>query len=191
MVDKNKEIKVTNRYSGTTVYIIPDMNNLRRQFAPGESRYVPFEELERLSWVPGGRTLLENNLVMEDAAAVKVILGTVEPEYYYDKNNVIEIMKNGTLDEFLDCLDFAPQGILEMIKTLAVEMPLNDVSKRNAIREKLGFDVDGAIRLRDEAKEEDVKAPTASKRRAAAPKETTEPANPARRTTPKYKVVKD
>ena len=70
-------------------------------------------------------------------------------------------------------------------------MPLNDVSKRNAIREKLGFDVDGAIRLRDEAKEEDVKAPTASKRRAAAPKETAEPVNPARRTTPKYKVVKD
>jgi hypothetical protein len=108
MVDKNKEIKVTNRYSGTTVYIIPDMNNLRRQFAPGETRVVPFEELERLSWIPGGRTLLENNLVMEDPAAVKEILGTVEPEYYYDKNNVIEVMKNGTLDEFLDCLDFAP-----------------------------------------------------------------------------------
>jgi len=39
-------------------------------------------------------------------------------------------MKTGSLDEFLDCLDFAPEGVTDLIKTLAVELPLNDVAKR-------------------------------------------------------------
>jgi len=39
-------------------------------------------------------------------------------------------MTTGSLDEFLDCLDFAPSVIIDMIKVLAVDLPLNDVSKR-------------------------------------------------------------
>jgi len=39
-------------------------------------------------------------------------------------------MTTGSLDEFLDCLDFAPEGVKDLIKTLSVELPLNDVSKR-------------------------------------------------------------
>ena len=62
-------------------------------------------------------------------------------------------MKTGSIDEFLDCLDFAPEGVTELIKTLAVQLPLNDVAKREAIYNKLGFNVDNAIRLKREAAE--------------------------------------
>ena len=55
-------------------------------------------------------------------------------------------MKEGSLEEFLDCLDFAPEGVLEAIKTLSVELPLNDVAKRKAILEKMNFNVDNAVR---------------------------------------------
>jgi len=58
-------------------------------------------------------------------------------------------MTGGSLDEFLDCLDFAPSVIIDMIKVLAVELPLNDVSKREAIKDKLGFDVTKAIEIRN------------------------------------------
>jgi hypothetical protein len=60
-------------------------------------------------------------------------------------------MQNGSLDEFLDCLDFAPEGVIDLIKTLAVELPLNDVAKREAILNKTGFNVDNAIRIRQES----------------------------------------
>jgi len=60
-------------------------------------------------------------------------------------------MQTGSLDEFLDCLDFAPEGVKDLIKNLAVDLPLNDVAKREAIFNKLGFNVDNAIRIKKES----------------------------------------
>jgi len=72
-----------------------------------------------------------------------------EQEYFYTKEDIIRLMQEGSLDEFLDCLDFAPEGVLESIKTLSVELPLNDVAKRKAILEKLNFNVDNAVRNKE------------------------------------------
>ena len=52
-----------------------------------------------------------------------------------------------SLDQFLDCLDFAPDVIKDMIKDFSVKLPLNDMEKRKAIQEKLGFDVTKAIEV--------------------------------------------
>jgi len=57
------------------------------------------------------------------------------------------LLQHGSLDEFLDCLDFAPEGVLDLIKEYAVTLPLNDVAKRQAILDKLGFNVTVAIDL--------------------------------------------
>ena len=115
-MEKTTLIKVTNRDMGSVGYVIPDLGNLNRQFQSGETKEIPFEELERLSWVPGGMYILKNLLVIHDEDAVKEILGDVEPEYYYSEANVKRILLYGTLDEFLDCLDFAPVGVLDMVK---------------------------------------------------------------------------
>ena len=58
MVDKDKIIKVTNRDKGSVGYIIPDLGNLNRQFQPGETKDLTFEELQKLSWIPGGMYIL-------------------------------------------------------------------------------------------------------------------------------------
>ena len=148
---KNTLIKVLNRFNGSSVYSIPEMGGLRRVFQPGETKEVSFEELEKLSYIPGGRTLLENNLViLDNKEAISLLLGHVEPEYFYTKENIIKLMKQGSLEEFLDCLDFAPDGVKQLIKNLSVTLPLNDVQKREAILNKLGFNVDNAIRINKE-----------------------------------------
>lgn len=176
MVEKNRVIKVTNRDRGSVGYTLPEFNNMRRQFQPGETKEVTFEELEQLEWIPGGDYLIRNCLVIHDPEAVKELINSVEPEYYYTKDDVIKLMQSGTLDQFLDCLDFAPDGVKDMIKDLAVSLPLNDVAKRNAIREKLGFDVDNAIRILESVNEEPEKEETHSKRRANPINEETKPA---------------
>ena len=176
MLEKNTKINVTNREKGTVGYRIPDLGNLNRQFQPNETKEIEFEELEKLSWLPGGDYILRNCLIIDNEDAIKELLGSVEPEYFYTKDQVVELMKNGSLDEFLDCLDFAPQGVCEMIKDLAVSMPLNDVAKRNAIAEKLGFNVDNAIALTSDVEEKEKK----TERRAAV-------AAPERRTV---KIIK-
>ena len=178
-MDKNTNIKVLNRDNGAVVYSIPEMNGLTRVFQSGETKEVTFEELQKLSYIPGGMELLRDNLlILDNKAAIKELLGEVELEYSYTKEDVINLMKNGSLDEFLDCLDFAPGGVKDLIKTLAVELPLNDVAKREAIFNKLGFNVDNAIRIKKESAEP-AQEQHISKRRVQ--KDQTKPANTVRR----------
>ena len=54
------------------------------------------------------------------------------------------------MSQFLDCLDFAPQGVIDTIKKVAVQIKLNDVAKRQAIKDKTGFDVTKAIEISEE-----------------------------------------
>lgn len=151
MLEKTTPIRVLNRDNGSVVYSIPEMNGLRRVFGYGETKEVTFQELQKLSYLPGGKELLSQSLViLDNPEAISQLIGSVEPEYSYTRNDIIKLMQQGSLDEFLDCLDFAPEGVTDMIKTLSVSLPLNDVRKREAILNKLGFDVDSAVRIQKE-----------------------------------------
>ena len=167
-MEDSRKVKVRNRASGTIVYRIPDMNNLRREFMSREEKILTFEELRKLVGTPGGRAIIEQYLVIKDKDIIDELDISVEPEYFYEKEQVENLLKNGTIDEFLDCLDFAPDGVLDLVKEYSVTLPLNDVEKRQALKEKLSFDVDQAIRIQKESEEEDRKVKT-NKRRAAVP----------------------
>lgn len=154
MIDEKKIVKVTNRDNGHVGYTIPDMNNLTRDFNANETKNITFEELRKLAYLPGGPTLIRDYLVIDDAEIVNEILGEVEPEYYYTEKEVKELLLTGSLDALKDCLDFAPKGTVDLVKQLAVDMQINDISKRKAILEMTGFNVDAAIMLNEETKEE-------------------------------------
>ena len=64
-------------------------------------------------------------------------------------------MATGSLEAFEDCVDFAPDGVIDIIKNLAVSMPLNDVSKRDYLKKKTGFDVESAIKIKNTKSEEE------------------------------------
>lgn len=190
-MDKNNTfIKVINKYSGVVGYEVPDLN-VHRNFFPNESKEISYEELEKLSFVPGGEVILREYLEITDKqVANKILHKAPEPEYYYSEEDVKKIMKQGTLDQFLDCLDFAPSVILDMIKTFAVEMPLNDVAKRDAIKEKMGFDVTRAIEIKNTKYDGDAEpAATESSGRRTAPLKTdaTAPTATGRRYQPTKK----
>ena len=170
-MEDNKKVKVINRKgNGVVSYTIPDMGNLQRVFQDGEEKIVTYEEIRKLSYIPGGQVLLNDYLVVEDKEVLKELNMFPEQEYYYTREDIINLMQTGSLDEFLDCLDFAPEGVLESIKTLSVELPLNDVAKRKAILEKLNFNVDNAVRNKQLIEQEDnfdSSVKPVSKRRAA------------------------
>lgn len=168
-------IKVLNRDNGQTVYSIPEMNGLRRVYEAGEIKDITLEELKKLSYIPGGMELLRDNLViLNNAAVVKEILGDVEPEYSYTEEDIKRLMVQGSLDEFLDCLDFAPQGVKDLIKKVAVELPLNDVRKRQAILDKLNFNVDNAIRIKKQGQSQEDTLKNQKQRRRVQPQQNTE-----------------
>jgi hypothetical protein len=189
-MDKDTLVKVTNRDSGRVGYQIPE-TGVNRQFGARETKEVTFGELEQLSFLPGGQVLLENYLVVKDPEALKALDINVEPEYFYNEEDVKRLFTQGSLNEFLDCLDFAPEGVLEIIKDLAVTEPLNDMSKRQAILEKLNFNVTNAIEVRNtkyDGGDEDTSSQKKNTgRRAATPTVAAESGR--RASTPKYKVV--
>ena len=154
MIDEKKIVRVTNRDNGHVGYRIPDMNNLVRDFSANETKNITVEELKKLAYISGGPTLIRDYLIIDDAEVVKEVLGEVEPEYYYTENDVKNLLLTGSLDALKDCLEFAPKGTIDLVKKLAIEMPLNDITKRKAILEMTGFNVDAAIMVNEETKEE-------------------------------------
>ena len=147
MINKNEPIQITNNYNGVVGYRVEEMG-INRKFYPNETKEVPFEELERLSFTPGGITILTDFLQIKNDAAIKELFHKApEMEYFYSKDDIKNILINGSLDQFLDLLDFAPRGTIDIIKDMAVELPLNDMNKREAIKEKFNFDVTRAIEI--------------------------------------------
>lgn len=188
MLDNDYIVKVKNREPGTVGYTIHELNNLHRSFAPKETKEIKMSELRALSYLPGGAYILKNCLVINEPEAVKELVGDVEPEYFYDEARVKNLLLNGTLDELLDCLDFAPAGIVNLVKSLAVDLKLNDIQKRKAILDKTGFNIDSAVMVNEETAE---KEETESKTRRVATTTTTETATSGRRTAaPAYKIIK-
>ena len=137
-------VTVENRTAGKIVYQIPD-RHIRRELAPRQTIRVPKEEIEALSYTAGGLDLIRNHLLVKDEQVLDALNIHREPEYYMNADNVAKLIKEGTLNEFKDALDFAPDGVKDMIKDLSVQLPLNDYSKRQALKEMTGFDVDAAI----------------------------------------------
>lgn len=185
MIEKNTLIKVTNRDSGGVGYTIPDLGNLYRRFSPGEMKNLTFEELEKLSWVPGGKRILQNYLKIDNEEAVDELLGNVEPEYYYSEDDVRTLLSpQGTLAQLEDCLQYAPDGVIELVKKIAVETKLNDIEKREAIKKALHFDVSAAISINEASKEDNEEVSTTSKRRSEPIKATKTNTKGERKTSP-------
>lgn len=191
-MDAKKIFNIKNRSASMVVYNIPE-DNIRRQFAPGETKRIPYSELEKLTFQAGGREIMANFLQLESEAVTEALNIPREPEYDMDEKQIIELIKNGSLDSFLDALDFAPVGVIDLIKHFAVKVPMNDNAKREALKKKTGFDVTKALEneAADKAEEESEKTATAGRRvpvakKAEAPVEETAP---TRRTTANYKVV--
>ena len=144
---------VKNRGAGHVSYRIPE-DGIRRSFAPGETKEISYKELEKLTYQPGGMTILTNYLQIMEEDTLRSFGMRVEPEYHMTDRDVANLIKTGSLDAFLDALDFAPVGVIDLIKKLSVEIPLMDMAKRNALKAKTGFDVDAALRHIEEEKED-------------------------------------
>lgn len=188
-MDKNKMYEVKNRSSSVLAYSIPD-EGIKRTFQPGETKKLSFGELEKLTYQSGGQSLINNYFLIKDAEVIQDLNVRTEPEYYLTEPQIIDLIKNGSIDQFLDCLDFAPAGVIELVKDLSIKVPLSDYQKRQALKDKIGFDVDAALRHIEEEKAE-MKAASENDIEPAAPKRrvTTEAAAPGRRTDGKYKIV--
>lgn len=181
---EKKLYQVKNRSSSTAVYKIPE-EGIRREFAPGEIKRITYGELVKLTYQPGGQTLLNSFLQVISEPEVRDDLGIhVEPEYDYSEAQIKDLILNGSRDAFLDCLDFAPVGVIDLVKQFSVSLPITDTIKIQALKEKTGFDAIAAIANATTSVATE-KAEGATRRVAPAAVES----KPERRTESKYTII--
>lgn len=189
-MESNKTYLVTNRSASILVYSIPEMN-IYREYQAGETKKVSHEEIEKLSYQTGGDILITQYLLIQDSEAIAELGVHTEPEYFMTEKEVTDLIKNGSMDAWLDFFDFATEGGIDLIKKLSVTVPLTDTEKRKVLKAKTGFDVDAAIRHTTEDTEDINNIKEAPARRRTAPVAESAPEQPVRRTeVPQRKVVK-
>lgn len=183
----NKMYNVKNRSASIAVYRIPE-KNIRREFMPGEEKKISYEELQALSFQSGGRELMANFLQIQSSEVTEDLNIHTEVEYNYSEQDIVNLIKEGSLDAFLDCLDYAPVGVMDLLKKLAVSLPITDMAKIKALKEKTGFDVAKALANAEAEKEEEKASETPAVASGRRVKPATDNKSVGRRTTG-YKVI--
>ena len=140
------KVKIINRSDNYVGYSIPDMN-LVRNFAPNEDKLVDSIEIEKLAYQAGGQELIDGYFMIENEDLATQISPSFakEPEYKYTIEDVKYLVKNASIDEFLDALDFAPAGTIETIKSVCATMPVTNTEKIKIMKDRFGIDLSNII----------------------------------------------
>lgn len=139
-------MNVLNRSTDQVVYSLPEMN-IRRVFTVGENKEIPAEELRALSQLDGGLILLKEYLRVDDRAWVDEYLPDAPIEYFWGSDEVRKCILEDSPELFSETLDYAPEGVIDMIKDFSWKMPMTDMNKIHSLLEKTGFDVLAAIEV--------------------------------------------
>lgn len=164
-MDLNTKVAVIKRAKGSVGYKIDTLRVSRSwKHDAKDPIYIPVAELIELTTIPGGRKLLEEYLIIQDEDARLEVLGIeTPPEYSYTEKEINYLLHKGSNEQLLDCLDYAPKGVLDLVKMLAIQNKPDTTVKVDAINKKFGINLDELIKfnaeLRNPNEEETVEAP--------------------------------
>ena len=170
---EEKYVQVRNLSGQPVTMIYPD-EHIRIPFGPTETKEVAYSDLRKI-YAQGGEVLLHDFLAILDkdiAQEFGVSEDLFTHEYSWTKEDVVDLLNaEDKMDELEDALDFAPEGIREMIINTAVELRIPDINKRRVISEATGRDIDAMIRNQEQLEmlvdNDEEKKPKRTERRAA------------------------
>ena len=168
MVENNDLIQVRNFTEQRICYLIPE-KNVRRDFAPFESKDIEAGELRELFFKSGGRTILQDYLGVcnqELAEEFGVSEDLYTHEYSWTNDDIERVLLEGSEDELADALDFAPTGIVETLIVKAVELKIPDMNKRKLIQKMTDKDISKMISYAEVLEEPVVEKVTRTRRTA-------------------------
>lgn len=179
---KNK-IDVVSKNNGSVSLTDPITRIGRTWQKAGDVISLTEDEIMSMSTMPGAMFIFKNYLIIKDEKfAAELFREEIQPEYFYDKETICKLLKEGSDEQLEDALNFGGEGVVELIKDCALELRIESYNKRELIHKASGCDVNFIINnLNDIDKEEkasqngekptetEVKNDSAPKRRAATP----------------------
>lgn len=173
-----------------TVVFVDDDTHRRFTFQPFEKKKVAAEVLRRLNYSYGGSVLLKNFLSVKNSDLAREFgVDDDTIEYTWTEKDVDRLLGSGSIDELKDALEFGPEGIKDLIVDKAIKERLNDMQKREAIKEMTGKDINNMIALQEQLnadKQEDTSS--AKKGRRVTKKTATTKSTTGRRAATKTKA---
>lgn len=143
-------VQVQNLVENTVCFQDNDSGLMRRiSFQPYEIKSLPAGMLRRLNFSRGGSVLLQHYLSVKNKELAKefgVSEDVFDHEYNWTRDDIQEVLVNGSLEQLQDALDFAPDGIIDTIIETAIAIKVNNMDKRQAIFDKTGRNIDQAIK---------------------------------------------
>lgn len=130
-------------------YIVPEVGT-KRGFMPQQCRQIAAGELRAVYAAPGGESLFTDYLAIKDkelASEFNISTDAFEHEYNWTQKEVDNVLLYGSLDKLKDALEYAPQGIVDLIIDRAIAVKLPDNNKLAAIKEFTGRDIASMIQL--------------------------------------------
>lgn len=170
-------IPVRNMVNHKVVYKVPDQNR-RIVFEPFQERKIAVSELRALHYTSGGESLLHDFLCVKNAELCEefnIPKDQIEYDWTLDDIKHILLDSNANIDALKDALDFAPEGIREMIIDYAVSWKIPDTNRRKVITQMTGINIDRQIEFLEMTKDEEGQqddAPSQRRVRAAQPTRT-------------------
>lgn len=167
-MDGNRKVPVRSRTEGSVCYKLDSLRVARSWPKTGSVLQISIDELKELMVYPGGEYILRNLVIIEDEAARIEILGAeVQPEYNYTEDEIKYLLYEAEDNALLDCLDYAPIGVLELIKEFSLEKMPNTTAKIKAINQKLNINLNKIIEMMRDDDGDTVKQPITNGRRTA------------------------
>lgn len=163
------QVKVRNMVDYNVGYKIEE-DNIRRQFSPHEVKTVTAGELRKLDYTRGGHVLLTSYLAVQNKSLAQefgVDEDSYANEYNWDAAKVDQVLLNEPVEVLQDAMDFAPEGILQLIKDRAIALRLDSMDKRKVISDAMKIDLNGMIDLAVKAESVEVKSAPKKTRRAS------------------------
>lgn len=145
-VQDNALIEVQNLTNHQVVYISYD--GKRQAFEGQQIKKIRAEELRQLGYSKGGLRLIREFLSIKNqelAREFNISDDSFEHEYQWTRADVDNVLLHGSMDALRDALDFAPDGIIDLIVDRAVYLRIADVNKRKVIAESTGRDINNMI----------------------------------------------
>lgn len=169
-VSDEDKIKIRNLCDHTICYSTNDGMH-RRELSPNQEIVVTAAELRQLNSDRGGHYLLERFIEVENQELAKEFGIDVEetPEYTWRASDVDDVLLNQSIERLEDALDFAPEGIVNLIVTRAVELDIPDNRKREAIQKRTNRNISNMIENNKKLHEIEYSAPRPSARKRRVP----------------------
>lgn len=144
-----KMVDVKNRTKTTLYYEIPELR-VSRSFGGEETKSIDIEELKALQYVPGGDVMLQQYLLIEDEDALNELQLTLSDVYSLNRDDIKNILINGSNEDLTYFVKHAPKGGIEALKEIGIETRLSDVNKNKIIFDNTGYNIMSAIGVNDQ-----------------------------------------